>query len=260
MNIKYTTLVLGAFFAALSLSACSSDGGKVVLDSKVDTSNKEISYQEAAAFAKSLSDFVEKDQGVFTASNGVMYEIITSDDGNFTVGSMIENYDQYVLQLMQKDSYEVAVSFVKEINALAAFTIALDAEDKAAEAMDDLGYGSYYYNGVFTTSAGFQFPVTFNGDTATLGEVIDDYSEMTLEEQKSRLEGYQEARIFVREINALAAFTPKFDAAEKASEAINDLGEGMSYDKGIFTASNGVQHEISIIDDTAIIVRLVTQK
>lgn len=69
--------------------------------------------------------------------------------------------------------------------------------------------------------------------------------------------GYQEAVAFVKEINALAAFTSADDASTQASIAIDDAGQGASYANGVFTATNGVQHNVSFSGDTAAVGAIV---
>ena len=64
--------------------------------------------------------------------------------------------------------------------------------------------------------------------------------------------GYQEANAFAKEVTALAAFTQEDDASDYTDEAITDIGGGASYSTaGVFEATNGVQHNITISGDTA---------
>ncbi len=69
--------------------------------------------------------------------------------------------------------------------------------------------------------------------------------------------GYQEAVAFVKEVNALAAFTPALDASDQAAEALEDIGGSASYGTGVFTATNGVQHAVSFSGDTAAVGAIV---
>ena len=67
--------------------------------------------------------------------------------------------------------------------------------------------------------------------------------------------GYNEVIAFVREINALAAFTSKDDANEQVEVAIesNSYGsfEFISFDKGVYTATTGDKYTISFALDSA---------
>jgi V8-like Glu-specific endopeptidase len=67
--------------------------------------------------------------------------------------------------------------------------------------------------------------------------------------------GYNEVIAFVKEINALAAFTSKDDAAEQVAVAIesNSYGsfEFIAFDKGVYTATNGDKYTISFALDSA---------
>ena len=160
------------FLAALTLTACSEKGTdtKIATESKGTAITKDQSYQEASDFVKAYNDTASK-LGVFTASNGDMYEIVLSEDDLVTVGPLVENYDQLLAQRQQADSEQEAIAFVKEINALAAFTIEPDAAAVALEAIEDIGMGSSYSNGVFTSSNGTSYQISFDGDTATLGNM-----------------------------------------------------------------------------------------
>jgi len=69
--------------------------------------------------------------------------------------------------------------------------------------------------------------------------------------------GFQEASAFVKEINALAAFTPALDASAQATEALEDMGAGAAYASGVFTATNGVEHAVTFSGDTASVGAIV---
>jgi uncharacterized RDD family membrane protein YckC len=160
-------------------------------------------------------------------------------------------------------AYQEAVAFTKEINALAAFTSALDAREQAFSAIEDFYNGSYV-DGIFTSSNGISYQINFDGDTATLGEIYEgkiplannqllapeptidtnQFSETDLEV------AYQEALAFTKTINALAAFTSELDAMEQAYIAIEDISYG-SYTPGLFTSSSGISYEINFVGDTA---------
>lgn len=169
-NLKISIVVL---LAALTLTACSAKGtdAKIATESKDTAINKDQSYQEASDFVKAYNDTASK-LGVFTASNGDMYEILWNEDDLITVGPLVENYEQLLAQRQQTDSEQEAIAFVKEINALAAFTIAPDAAELALEAIEDMGMGSYS-NGVFTASNGTSYVISFDGDSATIGSIVE---------------------------------------------------------------------------------------
>lgn len=169
-KIKISIVVL---LAALTLTACSEKGTdtKIATESKDTAINKDQSFQEASDFVEAYNDTASK-LGVFTASNGDMYEILWTENDLITVGPLVENYEQLLAQRQQTDSEQEAIAFVKEINALAAFTIAPDAADLALEAIEDMGMGSYS-NGVFTASNGTNYQISFDGDTATVGSIVE---------------------------------------------------------------------------------------
>jgi ABC-type Fe3+-hydroxamate transport system substrate-binding protein len=164
-NLKISIVAL---LVTLVLTACSGKGTdtKIATESKDTAINKEQSFQEASDFVKAYNDTASK-MGVFTASNGDMYEIVLNEDDLVTVGPLVENYGQLLAQRQKADGAQEAIAFVKTINALAAFTLALDAADLAQEAIEDMGMGSYS-NGVFTDSNGTSYVISFDGDTATL--------------------------------------------------------------------------------------------
>ena len=170
---KKLKISIVALLAALTLTACSEKGTdtKIATESKDTAINKDQSFQEASDFVKAYNDTASK-LGVFTASNGDMYEILWSENDLITVGPLVENYEQLLVQRQQADSEQEAIAFVKEINALAAFTIAPDAADLALEAIEDMGMGSYS-NGVFTSSNGTSYQISFDGDTATVGSIVE---------------------------------------------------------------------------------------
>ena len=170
-KLKISIVVL---LAALTLTACSEKGTdtKIATESKDTAINKDQSFQEASDFVKAYNDTASK-LGVFTASNGDMYEILWNDEDLITVGPLVENYEQLLAQRQQADSEQEAIAFVKTINALAAFTIAPDAADQALEAIEDMGMGSSYSNGVFTASNGTNYQISFDGDTATVGSIVE---------------------------------------------------------------------------------------
>ena len=169
-NLKISIVAL---LATLVLTACSGKGTdtKIATESKDIAINKEQSFQEASDFVKAYNDTASK-MGVFTASNGDMYEIVLNEDDLITVGPLVENYEQLLAQRQQADGEQEAIAFAKEITALAAFTVALDAADLALEAIEDMGMGSYS-NGVFTASNGTSYVIVFDGDTATVGNVVE---------------------------------------------------------------------------------------
>jgi type IV pilus assembly protein PilA len=84
----------------------------------------------------------------------------------------IPSFNNVKVEAKKQAGYQEAVAFVKEINALAAFTAADDASSQAAVAIDDAGQGAAYANGVFTATNGVQHNVSFSGDTATVGAIV----------------------------------------------------------------------------------------
>jgi hypothetical protein len=77
-----------------------------------------------------------------------------------------ENQDPYNNQA----SYSEVTAFVKEINALAAFTAKDDAFEQVAEALDNGLYGSFEFtsseNGVYIATNGDRYDIFFSNDAA----------------------------------------------------------------------------------------------
>jgi uncharacterized RDD family membrane protein YckC len=179
-------------------------------------------------------------------------------------------------------AYQEAIAFTKEINALAAFTSALDAREQAFSAIESYYPGSSYVDGIFTSSNGISYQINFDGDTATLGEIYEgeiplansqlSTPEPTIDNnQLSYIDlgvdnacllddvsclAYQEVLVFTKTINDYAAFTSKMDAMEQAYIAIGDMIYG-SYTPGLFTSSVGISYEINFVGDTATIGKRV---
>ena len=84
----------------------------------------------------------------------------------------IPSFNNVKTEAKKQAGYQEVVAFVKEINALAAFTSALDASDQAAEALEDIGGTASYGSGIFTATNGVQHAVSFSGDTATVGSIV----------------------------------------------------------------------------------------
>lgn len=70
--------------------------------------------------------------------------------------------------------------------------------------------------------------------------------------------GFQEANAFVKEVTALAAFTPADDASDQIAAALEDApGTQFNTSGNIFTATNGVEHAIVFSGDIATVGAIV---
>ena len=217
-NLKISIVAL---LATLVLTACSEKGTdtKSATETKDTAINKEQSFQEASDFVKAYNDTASK-MGVFTASNGDMYEIVLNEDDLITVGPLVENYEQLLAQRQQADGEQEAIAFVKTINALAAFTVELDAADLALEAIEDMGMGSYS-NGVFTASNGTSYVIAFDGDTATVGNVVESSGQRpTIGKQDTSAQ--QQARLSVEVARSLLYEYGNFSQANVAKLKIDE--------------------------------------
>ena len=176
---------------------------------------------------------------------------------------LLNSFESVQNESRKEISYQEAIAFTKEINAVAAFTAANDAKEKAIEVARDLYTGSYS-SGIFTSSVGISYQINFDGDTATLGDIFEGEIpvannqlttlEPTLDNNQLPYnvseQSYQEATAFIKTVNALAAFTVELDAIEQAMQAIEQISLG-SYSSGIFTSSDGTTYQIDFVGDTA---------
>ena len=199
---------------------------------------------------------------------------------------LLNNFESVKNESRKEMSYQEAIAFTKEINAVAAFTAANDAKEQAIEVAQNLYTGSYS-SGIFTSSVGISYQINFDGDTATLGDIFEGEipvannqlttPEPTLDNNQFTTtdptldnnplpyyvseQSYQEATAFIKTVNALAAFTFEYDAIEQAMKAIEDISLA-SYSSGIFTSSDGTTYVIDFVGDTASLRNLpyVTRK
>lgn len=178
---------------------------------------------------------------------------------------LLNNFESVKNESRKEMSYQEAIAFTKEINAVAAFTAANDAKEQAIEVAQNLYTGSYS-SGIFTSSVGISYQINFDGDTATLGDIFEGEipvanNQLTTPESNTyidnkqlpdnvSLQSYQEATAFIKTVNALAAFTFEYDAIEQAVVAIEDFSLA-SYSSGIFTSSDGTSYQIDFVGDTA---------
>jgi uncharacterized RDD family membrane protein YckC len=194
---------------------------------------------------------------------------------------LLNNMNNVKNETNKEMAYQEAMAFTREINALAAFTSALDAREQAVSAIESY-YPSTYVDGIFTSSNGISYQINFDGDTATLGEIYEgeiplannqlSTPEPTVDNnQLSYIDlgvdnacllddvsclAYQEVLVFTKTINDYAAFTSKMDAMEQAYIVIGDMLYG-SYTPGLFTSSVGISYEINFVGDTATIGKRV---
>ena len=196
---------------------------------------------------------------------------------------LLNNMNNVKNESKKEMAYQEAMAFTREINALAAFTSALDAREQALSAIESY-YPSSYVDGIFTSSNGISYQINFDGDTATLGDIFEGEiplatnqllaPEPTVDvnqfpytdlgegpacqlDDVTCLAAYQEALDFTKTINAYAAFTPEYDAMEQAYIVIEDMSLPGSYTPGLFTSSNGISYQINFVGDTATIGKRV---